>query len=163
MHYGAILNPVVFSVSMGSFHNHSSCSPGSPCFCAEALCLIPVCKEWGCNTQRCHLGADGRHGCDFSPELKLPREVPRGRTARMQQRLWPTAAGSSALMYSHFHHCLIVSRCVTDPAPQSWKAVLWYAVLSKNQLVWSSAPQQRGTGVAKWLRWGQCLLSVHVS
>lgn len=79
VHYGAILNPVVVSVSMGSSHNHSSCSPGSPCFCAEALCLIPVCKEWGCNTQRCRLGADGRHGCDISPELKLPREVPRGR------------------------------------------------------------------------------------
>lgn len=87
VHYGAILNPVVFSVSMGSFHNHSSGSPGSPRFCAEALCLIPVCKEWGCNTQRCHLGADGRHDCDFSPELKLPREVPRGRIVRMQRRL----------------------------------------------------------------------------
>lgn len=51
LHHGAILNPVVVSVSMDSFHNHGNCSPGSPCFCVGAVCLIPVCKEWRCNTK----------------------------------------------------------------------------------------------------------------
>lgn len=45
VHHGAILNPVVVSVSMESFHNHNDSSPGSSRFHAGALCLIPVCEE----------------------------------------------------------------------------------------------------------------------
>lgn len=50
VHHSASLYPVVVLVLMDSFHNHSDCSPGSPCFRAGALCLIPVCKESRCNT-----------------------------------------------------------------------------------------------------------------
>lgn len=64
----------------------------------------------------CHLGAYGSHGCDFSPELRLHREVSRGRTTKMQKHLRRSAVVFTVLQLLnrvrvYFYHYLIVSWC----------------------------------------------------